>query len=158
MGVLAFSFLIPVNYLHGSSQASPAGRTTERRQGPGRRDPVWQVWRVRVQHLGASGFPSVRPSFRSVSAKIPLEVHGSERAYCSVCIVCLALIATCVLGCVATALAVTFADSSPCATVWRDSPPASLSLSPPCDSAILISQIGKLPKGVESCDFPREHV
>lgn len=33
MGVLAFSFLIPVNYLHGSSQASPAGRTTEREAG-----------------------------------------------------------------------------------------------------------------------------
>lgn len=33
MGVLVFSFLIPGNYLHGSSQSSPAGGPTEREAG-----------------------------------------------------------------------------------------------------------------------------
>lgn len=119
MGVLGFSFLIPVNYLHGSSQASPAGRTTEREAGAqGRREPSVTVKQSDCKHLGGLEFsPSVRPSLRSVSAKIPLEVHGEERAYCSG-LHCLVLGFNCHLcpG-LATALTADIADSSPCATV-----------------------------------------
>lgn len=87
MGVLVFSFLIPVNYLHGSSQSSPAGGTTEKEAGAraGEEPSVTDYGELECNTWGVSGnisevlttsFPSVRPSFRSVSAQISLEAHG----------------------------------------------------------------------------------
>lgn len=79
MGVLVFSFLIPVNYLHGSSQSSPAGGTTEKEAGArAGEEPSVRLWRVRVQHLG-----SVWKHFRGADDEFPLCVAQLPLSFCS---------------------------------------------------------------------------
>lgn len=149
MGVLVFSFLIPGNYLHGSSQSSPAGGPTEREAGARARE------KPSVTDYDALGYhtwgcletfprcwrrvsPLCSPASAPLLPRSLCRFTGSERAYCSsLHRLPLALIATCVLSHVVMALIANICwRLSMCHCVKRFTHITSLSLLHPCEALI----------------------